>query len=137
MLNKNLSRIQRRSLQLFSSSILFTAFLHIVVRELTHHTHLHPLVGPFAWLIAAISALPFLVTLLLALRYLAHERDEFIRTQVLFALLYGSFITVAVSVLYTELQNYVDIPAPPAMAFIDLFLVACMFALRFRLRSQS
>jgi hypothetical protein len=79
--------------------------------------------------------LPFLGTILLALRYIRRERDEFIRAQVLLALLQGSFITLAFTVVYAFFQNYLNIPSAPAMTYVDVFLIASMFALSIHLRS--
>jgi hypothetical protein len=132
--NKNLSRFQRRSLQIFGASILFIAALTLLTRDC--FTHSHP-TGALAWLLAMLPSLPFLGTVLIAMRYLARETDEFIRTQVRFALLQGSVITLAITVIYAFLQNFLKISDPPAMAYVDLFLIASMFALRFHLRSSQ
>jgi hypothetical protein len=134
MVNKNLSQFQRRSVQLFASSIIFTAFLTMMVRA--WFKDYHP-TGPFAWLLAIVPALPFIGTIVIASRYIAREKDEFIRAQVLLALLQGSFITLVITVVYSFLQNFLDISGPPAMFYVDIFLVASMFALRFHLRNSQ
>ena len=134
MLNKNLSQFQRRYLQLFSSSIIFTAFLTMMTR--TWFKDYHP-TGPFAWLLALVPALPFIGTAIIVSRYIANEKDEFIRAQVLLALLQGSLITLVFTVVYSCLQNFLVILGPPAMCYVDIFLVASMFALRFHLRSSQ
>ena len=132
MFKKDLSQFQRRSLLLFSSSILLTAFLSLMVHVWFKDYHL---TGPFAWLLAIVPALPFVGTIVIASRYIAREKDEFIRAQVLLALLQGSLITLIITVVYGFLQNSLDIPGPPAMFYVDIFLVASMFALSFHLRS--
>jgi hypothetical protein len=132
MFNKNLSQFQRRSLQLFSCSIILTAFLTMMVR--TWFKDYNP-TGPSAWLLAILPALPFVGTIIIASRYIAREKDEFIRAQVLLALLQGSFITLILTVVYSFLQNFLHIPGPPAMFYVDIFLVASMIALRIHLRS--
>ena len=71
------------------------------------------------------------------MRYLARETDEYIRTQVLLALLQGSLITLVCTVIYSLLQNFIKISDPPAMMYIDIFLVASMIALRIHLRSAQ
>ncbi len=134
MFNKNLSQFQRRSLQLFSSNIIFTAFLTMMTR--TWFNDHHP-TGPIAWLLALIPSIPFIATVIIAMRYLARETDEYIRTQVLLALLQGSLITLVCTVIYSLLQNFIKIPDAPAMAYIDIFLVASMIALRVHLRSAQ
>jgi hypothetical protein len=96
----------------------------------------HP-TGPFAWLLATVPALPFIGTVVIASRYIAREKDEFIRAQVLLALLQGSFITLIFTIVYSFLQNFLDISGPPAMFYVDIFLVASMFALRIHLRSSQ
>ena len=132
MFNKNLSRFQRRSLQLFSSSIIFTAFLTMMTR--TWFKDYSP-TGPFAWLLAIFPAIPFIVTIVVTMRYIAQETDEYIRAQVLLALLQGTLITLVCTVIYSLLQNFIKISDAPAMAYIDIFLVASMIALRIHLRS--
>ena len=132
MFNKDLSQFQRRSLQLFSSSIIFTAFLTLMTR--TFFKDYNPS-GPIAWIVAVIPALPFVGTIVIATRYLARETDEFIRAQVLLALLQGALITLVFAVVYGFLENFLKIPGPPAMAYVDIFLVTSMIALRIHLRS--
>jgi hypothetical protein len=132
MFNKNLSQFQRRSLQLFCASIILTAFLMMMARTWFKDYHL---TGPLAWLLAILPALPFVGTIVIASRYIAREKDEFIRAQVLLALLQGSFITLIITVVYSFLQNFLDIPGPPAMFYVDIFLVASIIALRIHLRS--
>jgi hypothetical protein len=134
MFNKNLSQFQRRSVQLFGSSIILTAFLTMMVR--TWFKDYHP-TGPFAWLLAIVPALPFVGTIGILFRYLSQEKDEFIRAQVLLALLQGGLLTLVVTVVYSFLQNFLNIAAPPAMFYVDIFLVISMFALRFHLRSSQ
>jgi hypothetical protein len=136
MLNKNLSRFQRRSLALFSASILTTALITMFTHDYFRHQH-HASAGPSAWSIALLPSLPFLGTVVIALRYIAREKDEFIRAQVLLALLQGSFFTLACTVVYAFFQNYLGIHDAPAMAYVDIFLVSSMFALRFHLRSSQ
>jgi hypothetical protein len=132
MLNKNLSQLQRRYVQLFSSSIIFTAFLTLMIR--TCFRDYHP-TGPFAWLLAITPALPFIGTAVIASRYIANEKDEYIRAQVLLALLQGSLITLVFTIVYSFLENFLKIPDAPAMAYVDIFLIASMIALRIHLRS--
>jgi hypothetical protein len=133
MLNKNLSRFQRRSLQLFSSSLLLTAGLTFFTHQYFRHQQ-HSTTGPLAWFLSVLPALPFLALMFICLRYLSQERDEYIRAQVLLALLQGSFITMGFTVIYAFLQNYLDITDAPAMFYVDIFLIASMFALRYHLR---
>src|SRR6202012_245766 len=120
MLNENLSQFQRRYVQLFSSSIIFTAFLTLIVR--TWFKDYHP-TGSIAWLLAVIPALPFIGTTIIALRYIANEKDEVIRAQVLLSFLQGSLITLVLTVVYSFLQNFLVILGPPAMFYVDTFLI--------------
>jgi hypothetical protein len=136
MFNKDLSRFQWRSLQLFSAGILFTAAITSFTHDYFRHQH-HAHTGPLAWLIALLPSLPFLGTILIALRYISREKDEFIRAQVLLALLQGSFITLACTVVYAFFQNYLGIHDAPAMAYVDIFLVSSMIALRIHLRNSQ
>jgi hypothetical protein len=134
MFNENLSKFQRRSVQLFSSSIILTAFLTMIVRS--WFKDYHPS-GPFAWLLAIVPALPFLGTIAIISRYITGEKDEFIRAQVLLALLQGAIITLIITVVYSFLQNFLDIKGPPAMFYVDIFLIVSLFALRYHLRRSQ
>jgi len=136
MLSKDLSRFQRRSLALFSASILLTALITMFTHDYFRHPH-HSTTGLLAWTLALLPSLPFLGTIFLALRYIGRERDEFIRAQVLLALLQGSFITLAFTVVYAFFENYLKIRSAPAMAYVDVFLIASMIALRIHLRSAQ
>jgi hypothetical protein len=107
-------------------------FIHDYFRLEHHSTN-----GPLAWTLALLPSLPFLGTIVLALRYIGRERDEYIRAQVLLALLQGSFITLAFTVVYAFFENYLKIPSAPAMAYVDVFLIASMIALRIDLRSAQ
>jgi hypothetical protein len=134
MFNENLSKFQRRSVQLFSSSIILTAFLTMLVRS--GFKDYHP-TGAFAWLLAIVPALPFLGTIAVISRYITGEKDEFIRAQVLLALLQGAVITLIITVVYSFLQNFLDIKGPPAMFYVDIFLIVSLFALRYHLRRSQ
>ena len=134
MFNRDLSKFQRRYLQLFSSSIILTAFLTMMVR--TWFRDYHP-TGLPAWLLALVPALPFFGTIVVITRYINGEKDEYIRAQVLLALLQGAVITLVLAVVYSYLQNFLTIEAPPAMLYVDIFLIVSMFALRYHLRSSQ
>ncbi len=134
MFNENLSKFQRRSVQLFCSSIVLTAFLTMMVRS--WFKDYHP-TGAFAWLLAIVPALPFLGTIAIISRYITGEKDEFIRALVLLALLQGAVITLIITVVYSFLQNFLDIKGPPAMFYVDIFLIVSLFALRYHLRRSQ
>jgi hypothetical protein len=134
MFNENLSKFQRRSVQLFCSSIVLTAFLTMMVRS--WFKDYHP-TGAFAWLLAIVPALPFLGTIAIISRYITGEKDEFIRALVLLALLQGAVIALIITVVYSFLQNFLDIKGPPAMFYVDIFLIVSLFALRYHLRRSQ
>jgi hypothetical protein len=134
MFNKDLSKFQRRSVQLFSSSIILTAFFTMMVR--TWFKDYHP-TGLAAWLLAIVPALPFVGTVVIISRYIAGEKDEYIRAQVLLALLQGAVITLVITVVYSYLQNFLEIEAPPGIFYVDIFLIVSMFALRYHLRRSQ
>ena len=135
MLNTSLSRFQRRALMLFSTSIILTSVLTLILHPwLRYHAAPRPLLF---WLLAPIPALPFLGTLLIALRYLAREQDEYIRTLVLSALLHGALLTLALNVLYGCFEDAFHVAAPPFMTFVDLFLITSMASLSLKLRGSQ
>ena len=87
MSNKNLSILQRRSLRLGGFTVILTAALSAIVRNFfSDH---HP-IGSSAYVLAILPAVPFLCLLMLTSRYLAKERDEFVRMLVLQALFWDS-----------------------------------------------
>ena len=133
MFNKNLSRFQRRSLQLFSSSILVTVGVYAMAHVFFEH---YPRTGPIAWLVAITPAIPFLGTILIAIRYLKREQDEFIRSVVLKSLLTGSIGTVASAVISGCLDDFCRFRSVPVISYVDIFLIGSMIAVRVNLWSS-
>lgn len=126
MFSSNLSVLQRRSLRLFSGTIIVTGVLAFADGRV--FKYYHPL-GASAYLIATLPAIPFLGALLITGRYLAEEKDEFARMLFTQALLWGFGVTMAVDVIWGFLSQFCSVAAPPAFLNIDLVMCSALIAL--------
>jgi hypothetical protein len=145
--NKNLTPLQRRSIQRMGAALLLTVVtnlstlnLHNPFRDLFPGlSQLTPsyvqssvfLVG----LISALSVLPVLLAVWVAARYLAAEPDEFIRALVVQALLWGFAVTMAGNAIAGVLMNIYSSPFPLTLLNADLFFASGLIAFRILQRS--
>jgi hypothetical protein len=145
--NKNLTPLQRRSLQRMGAALLLTVVTNLSTpnpanpfRELfpglaqLNPSHAHSsvlLVG----LLSALSVLPVLLAVWVAARYLAAEPDEFIRALVVQALLWGFAVTMAGSAIAGVLMNIYSSPFPLTLLNADLFFASSLIAFRILQRS--
>jgi len=66
--------------------------------------------GPWAYPVAVLPALPILWVLFETARYLAAEKDEFLRTLLVQSLLGGTFGTLAVTTVWGFLEDFTHAP---------------------------
>lgn len=136
---KHFSPLQRRFTMLFSFTLIATAVLFSAqVSFFEGHLGLHAAQSsqPLRYLFLVLPAIPFLGMMLLIPRYLVREKDEFVRTLVTQALLWGFAIPMVIDTVCGFLWN--TWPAGTAtsvlkvlpMLNVDLFCIAAMFALR-------
>jgi hypothetical protein len=144
--SKNLTPLQRRSMQLMGGAILLTVITNFTTPNpsnplvnifqplslLAHNAHPSPLL---VGLLSALSVLPVLLAVWVAARYLKGEPDEFIRALVVRSLLWGFAVTMAGDAIAGVLMNVYPQPFPLAVLNADLFFVST--ALAFRLLQWS
>jgi hypothetical protein len=145
--NKNLTSLQRRSLQRMGATLVLT-----VVTNFSTPNPANPLrklfpgmsqLTPFhaqssvllVALLSALSVLPVLLAVYVAARYLAAEPDEFIRALVVKALLWGFAFTMAGNAIAGVFMNIYSGPFPLTLLSADLFFASSVIAFRVLQRS--
>ncbi len=130
LFKKNLSKLQRRSLQNFSGCIGLVVALTLV-RWDTGSEHLPQAV---IYLMALSPAIPVALILVVAGRYIANETDDFIRLIVMQSLLWAFAVTLIVDIGMGSLSQYMpSMGRLLALVSIDLFCIVAMIAFRVQL----
>lgn len=150
--NKNMTPLQRRSMQKMGSVLLLTVLTNLtspnmpnilfdlfpgLLRFLSSHMAAHNghasvlLVGS----LSALSLLPVLLGVWVAASYLKAEPDEFIRGLVIRALLWGFAVTMAGDAIVGVLMTLYKEPFPISLLNADLFFASTGIAFRLVLRS--
>lgn len=145
--NKNMTPLQRRSVQRIGVVSLLTVFTNITstssplvhlipslsLSHLTsHQAHLTPL---FVATLAIFSLLPVLLAVWTAANYLKAEPDEFVRALVIRALLWGLAVTMAGDAIAGVFMTLDARPFPIAVLNSDLLLASTGIAFRLLQRS--
>lgn len=126
---KQISPLQRRSMQLFGACLALVAFIELTWIDLAKHN------PPFAvvTLFAILPAVPVVAMIFAVGRYLARETDEFIRALVVVSMLWSfGAIMVVDTVLGVVLRASPELRILP-MLNIDLFCIVTPLALRLQL----
>jgi quinol-cytochrome oxidoreductase complex cytochrome b subunit len=127
--NKNLNPLQRRFGILFSTTLIATSLLFMW----SDHGARNSLA---AWnvVLFLLPAVPFLTMMFLIPYYLRQEKDEFVRTLVIRALLWGFGLPMVVDTIWGFLWKVA--PPDPSMPMmnVDLFCIAALFALAIQVR---
>ncbi|HTV06834.1 MAG TPA: hypothetical protein VME86_15805 [Acidobacteriaceae bacterium] len=131
------SPLQRRFVTLFGVTLLATALLfmlNVYFREGRLGSSLHSSSQTLSHIFSMLPVIPFLGMMLLIPRYLGQEKDEFVRTLVLRALLFGFAVPMVIDTVIGFLWG----PAPLAYAMpmmnVDLFCVTALFVLAYQVR---
>jgi quinol-cytochrome oxidoreductase complex cytochrome b subunit len=128
-MNKNLNPLQRRFSILFSATLLATSLLFMWSDHVARSSFA-------AWnlLLILFPAIPFLTMMLLVPYYLRQEKDEFVRTLVIRALLWGFAVPMVVDTIWGFLWKL--LPPDPGMPMmnVDLFCIVALFALAIQVR---
>jgi len=150
--NKNLTPLQRRSMRLIGGVLLLTVLTNLSTPNLPNlffdmfpglahfvSSHLDAHSGHYSvllvGLLAALSVLPALLAVWVAARYLKAEPDEFIRSLVVRALLWGFAVTMVGDAIAGVLMASYSRPFPISLLNADLFIVSTGIAFRLVLRS--
>jgi hypothetical protein len=143
MCRRRFSPLQRRFTGLFSFTLIATAVLFgAQVSFMEGHLGFHSKqsVASISYLFSLLPAIPFLGMMLLIPRYLSKEKDEFVRTLVTQALLWGFAVPMVIDTIWGFLWVCWPVSALPGMIKVlpmlnvDLFCIATMFALSFEVR---
>src|SRR6185312_16137940 len=110
--SKQLSPLQRRTMRLFAITLLATAVLFIVDHEMPVSSH-----GSQTWAFAvsALTAVPFLAMILLIPRYLRQEKDEFVQTLMIRAILWGFALPMVLDTVWGFLWRFWPVDAAMSM----------------------
>jgi hypothetical protein len=144
---KGLTPLQRRSQQRMGAVLLLTVLTNL---SIPHPSN--PLLDLFPALsrllaqgehrstflvasLAGLSVLPVLLAVWVAARYLSAEPDEFIRSLVVRALLWGFAVTMAGNAVAGVLMNVYAKPFPLSLLNADLFFASSLIAFRLIRRS--
>ena len=113
-------------------------FLFIVVPSLVplyvaawvlQHFRIHP-TGFLAVVCALVFTSPFLAGIAIYAIYLGEEKDEFQRTLLSRAMLWGTGVTLCVTTVWGTLENFGVVPALRANLVIVLFTIPYLIALK-------
>ena len=133
--NKTMTPLQRRTMRLVGGVMLLTVVTNFSMpnmpnlltdafpplqRLLLAESHAPEWV---VYLIAAITALPILLAILILGRYLAAEPDEFIRGLVTRATLWGFALAMVGTAFATALMNIYNHPFPLTLLDADLLII--------------
>lgn len=124
ILKKEFSPLQRRFGLLFSLTLLSTSVLFLLGYHASGWES-----SPWKPLLSYLPAVPFLVMMLLIPRYLMQEKDEFRRTLVLYALLWGFAVPMIVDTIWGFLWNFSPPDPSLPMMNVDLFCIAALITL--------
>jgi hypothetical protein len=129
LFNKQLSPLQRRTIQVCGGCVALVAAIEVTWIDLARHNPPILLVSLFALL----PTLPLVAIVVAISRYLKRETDEFIRALVVASLLWSfGVIMVADVILGVVLRNSPGLRIVPILN-IDLFCTVVPLALRIQL----
>jgi hypothetical protein len=147
--NKNLTPLQRRSMQRMGAALVLTVVTNLSTPNLPNPfralfpglSQLTPSSAHSSILLVALlsglSVLPVLLAVWVAARYLAAEPDEFIRALVVKALLWGFAVAMAGNAIAGALMNIYSRPFPLSVLNADLFFASGLIAFRILQRSYQ
>jgi 4-amino-4-deoxy-L-arabinose transferase-like glycosyltransferase len=133
--NKNLSKLQRRSVAWVGACTGTLVFIFLLKRELIDR-----IAAPesLLYVFAVLPAVPIGVMMIVAGRYIARETDEFVRMVVMQGLLWSFGVTLVTVIVMGGLSAYVpQLGRLLPLAGIDLFVIVAAVAIRTQLRSAQ
>jgi hypothetical protein len=124
--NKSLNPFQRRSIQLIGSLMGSCVALGVVFQSIKPN---HFSAATCA-VIAAIAVTPIIGTMIVIARYLAGEKDEYLRNMVVRAILWGFGMVMVIDTFLGYLVQYQPVHLPFLLLNMDIFVVTAMITLR-------
>ncbi len=134
--------LQRRALGLMSAALMLTVCMNFLTPDAAN-----PLIDLFPFLsalvvqpghapiwqvavVALLTLIPVLFAVFVAARYLMQEPDEFIRSMLMRALLWGMAITMAADAVLGTLTVAFNHPFPISLLNADVFVASSMISFR-------
>jgi hypothetical protein len=127
--NKSLNPFQRRSIQLIGSLMGSCVALGVVFQSIKPN---HFSAATCA-VIAAIAVTPIIGTMIVIARYLAGEKDEYLRNIVVRAILWGFGMVMVIDTFLGYLVQYEPVHPPFLLLNMDLFVITAMITLRIQM----
>lgn len=128
--NRQISPMQRRTLQLFGANLGLTAVLVAAAHETYKQTH--P-AAALMYVLAFLLAISVIGVIAVVGRYMTRENDEFVRMMVVQSLLWGLGGTFVADTFLGGLYAYPAIYRLIPPLNLDLFVVSAGVALRIQL----
>jgi hypothetical protein len=128
--NKNLTAFQRRSMQLIGAMMAICGGLTGVFPKIERS---HFSTATFC-VIAFIAVTPIIGTMVVIARYLAGEKDEYLRHIVMQSILWGLGLVMVIDTFLAYVIEYPSPHVPVITAFnLEIFIITAAIALRIQL----
>jgi hypothetical protein len=125
--NKNLTSLQRRSQRFVGVAILI--FVALTQAGYYEFRHGHPSLA-LVILLAVLPAVPVVFVIRVVGRYLAEEKDEFVRMLVVQAMLWGFGVTMVFDTVWGGFAVWQSMPIPLGLLNFDIFAASTLITLR-------
>jgi hypothetical protein len=128
--NKNLNAFQLRSMRriggMLGACVAVTAGIPALLDK-------HSLSATTHFVVGILTVIPIIGTMIVIGRYLARETDEYLRSLVVRAILWGLGVVMVADTIAGSLVEYYPAHLPFGLLNMDLFVVTSMIALRIQL----
>ena len=120
-----MNAIRKRVMKRLVPTVLLYELTFFAVDWTFHHHAPH---GVMAYLLAMIPALPMIGMIVIVGMYFAEEKDEFQRTLITQALIWGIGITLAFTTVWGFLELFMSAPHLNSYFYFPIFCVAAAMA---------
>ena len=127
---KNLNPFQRRSMQLIGAMLGSSVAIGVALQEFSGGSHVTSVTYD---LTAVLASVPIIGTLIVIGRYLAGEKDEYLRQLVVQSVLWGFGLVMVADTFLGYIVEYHSIHLPFGLLNMDIFVITAMIALRIQL----
>ncbi len=118
---KKMSRAGKRYLARFAPAM--TAYVVVLFASIWCIKHYAPH-GPLLWILAIAPALPIIAVIAIMGLYVIEEQDEFVRSTLVQAMLWGIGVTLAGCTAWGFLENVELVPHMPLYGVFPIFCAA-------------
>jgi hypothetical protein len=130
---RNLSHFQRRTLRQIGGLLGACVALSVATNGLSH-SHFSPATY---FGIAALAVVPIVGTMIVIARYLSRETDEYLRSVVVRAILWGFGLVMVADTFFGYITEFTPMHLPFGILNMDIFVIAAMISVRLQLRSNQ